>query len=163
MRCPLQTDNSEILLNYCSRKLSAEVTAMLERHIPECAECTRFASGQKLLWETLDSWEAMPISADFDRKLYARIEEHERSSWWHKLLTSEFFQPFGWRPAMPLVTACLTFAVAVFLYIPSDKPVPATVNSQQRVETVDVDQAERAIEDMEMLRQLAPPPSAQKL
>src|SRR5947209_15191080 len=122
MLCPIQHDNAEILLDYCARKLNPNTLALLEQHMQNCAECRNFANAQSQVWNALDDWAAMPVSMDFDRRLYARIEEHEKSSWWKKIASHEFFQPFGWRPAMPVVTACATVALAVWLYLPGEKP-----------------------------------------
>lgn len=163
MLCPLQHDNAEILLDYCARKLNPSTMAILERHMDSCSECRNFADAQRSVWEALDNWETNSVSMDFDRRLYARIKEHEESSWWSKLKSHEIFQPFGWRPAMPLVTACATVALAVWLYLPGDRPVVVDPNGQIRMESVDLDQAERAVDDLEMLQQLAPPPSARNL
>jgi len=165
MECPLQQkDTAEILLDYCSRKLEPESSALLESHLVVCPACREFADAQKMIWEAMDSWEAMTVSPDFDHRLYARIEEHEKSSWWNRLSLGTWAHPFGWKPAMPLATACLTIVAAAVLYFPSErkefdlKPAPPRVESQ-----VDLDQVERTLEDMEMLRQLSPPPPPRNL
>jgi hypothetical protein len=163
MLCPIQHDNSEILLDYCARKLNPETAVLLEKHIENCVECRNFANAQRLVWEALDTWDTMPVSMDFDRRLYARIEEHKHSNWWSKLKSHEFFQPFGWKPAVPLVTAGATFALAVWLILPMEKPVMVDQSGQIRAESVDLDQAERDVDDLEMLQQLAPAPAANRL
>jgi len=163
MLCPIQHDNSEVLLDYCARKLKPETAILLEQHIAGCEECRNFADAQQSVWEALDSWDTAPVSVNFDRRLYERIEEHERSNWWSKLRSHEFFQPFGWKPAMPLVTAGATLALAFWLYLPGEKPVVVDPVGQTRAESVDLDQAERAVDDLEMLQQLAPPPAARRL
>ena len=48
--------------------------AILERHIAICPACREFAAGQRAVWQALDTWEAAPVSPDFDRRLYRRIE-----------------------------------------------------------------------------------------
>jgi hypothetical protein len=161
MQCPLQQkDTAEILLDYCARKLKPETSALLDRHLAVCHLCREFTDGQRMIWEALDSWESAPISTDFDRKLYARIDAHEASSWWKRLSFGNWSQPFGWKPAMPLATACLTIVAAMVLYFPSSRKEPdLTVSKPVVVESpqADLDQVERTLEDMEMLRQLGPP------
>ena len=159
MQCPIHNDKIEILLDYSAQKLDQDTLALFERHLMECAECRTFAKSQTSVWEALDSWEAPVVSEDFDRRLYKRIEEHENSSWWKKLGSMEIFQPFGWKPAVPLLTACATLAVALFVYAPVEKP-SLEPNGQPRIESVDLEQAETVLDDMEMLKQLAPPPAA---
>jgi len=161
MQCPIQiSDQSHILLDYCARKLSLERTAMLERHMRNCDSCKRFASGQQLLWSALDTWKTMPPSDDFDRNLYARIEEHEQSSWWNRIRTSRT-PTFGWKPAMPLAVACVTAAVVLLYSPPAPTVIPQYENS--KVDTIEPEQVERNLEDLEMLKQLSVNPGSQNL
>jgi anti-sigma factor RsiW len=151
MLCPIQEKgNAEVLLAYCARALDPGTQAVLERHIEACPECRRFAAEQRMVWEALDSWKAEPVSADFDRRLYARIEEESSSRWWQRIVPAGMH--LSWRPALSVAAACVTL-VAVFLLrapdMPGVRPQPA------KVETVDVEQAERTLEDMEMLRQFS--------
>ncbi len=148
MHCPMLTnDGAEALLSYCSGKLDAAHSAMLERHLEECAECRALVDAQKNLWSTLDTWQQPAISAEFDRRLYARIAGEERTPSWQRM-----FAPTRWafRPALPLTAACAV-VVAVLLM----RPVPAPeMNSQSRIEVVEIEQIEQALEDIEMLTQL---------
>ena len=154
MRCPLQTTgNADILLEYCDRKLSIEATAALERHMENCEACGRFASAQRLVWSALDTWESIPPSDDFDRKLYQRIERHERSGWWRRI---------GWKPAMPFAAAGVTVVAAMLLYTPATRPV-VPMRETSRIETLEPEQVERTLEDLEMLKQLSVAPGSQSL
>ena len=38
-----------------------------------CPACREFAAAQRVMWSALDTWEAAPVSQDFDRRLYQRI------------------------------------------------------------------------------------------
>ena len=151
MRCPIESqENADLLLSYSARRLNPEATAILEAHMEICPTCREFRDGQRALWEALDQWEARPVSPDFDRRLYRRIEEQEQVGWWARIfrpLPSTFL-----RPALPLAaTACLVL-VAGFLTIQPDRiaaPAPAAADSQVR----EVEQVERALDDIEMLRQ----------
>jgi hypothetical protein len=93
----------------------------------------------------LDEWEPEPVSADFDERLYRRIETQEGRSWWRTLFRPVL--PFSLRPVVPLAAACL-LAVAALLV---RTPVGLGTNEVVRAEPVDIEQVERALEDMEML------------
>jgi hypothetical protein len=161
MECPIQTkENTEVLLDYCTRNLNAETTAIFERHIEVCAECRAFAEAQRSVWDALDSWDPMPVTADFDKKLFSRIEQYENSSWWIRLWHRRFFQPFSFGPAMPIATACVTLCIAIALYLPGSAPKVDLQTPQTKIESSDIDQLERTLDDIEMLKQLAPPPAS---
>jgi hypothetical protein len=165
MQCPLLSkETTEVLLDYCSQKTDPETTRSIERHISECAQCQVFADAQKSVWAALDSWEDVEISSGFNRSLYARIDAAENSSWWTRLWSGSWGQslvtPFGWRPAMPVATACLTVAAAFFLYSPAPRPlVEQNASGQVVKESVDLDQVQTTLDDMEMLKQLSSPSS----
>ncbi|MBI1895190.1 MAG: hypothetical protein HYZ57_19780 [Acidobacteria bacterium] len=154
MRCPVQTDNAEVLLDYCARKLSADAATALDRHIQSCGECRSFAAAQRLVWDALDAWEEAPVSSSFDTRLYARIREYENTPWWRQLALRRLF----WKPLMPLAAACVAgLVLLVNIDSPRDQaPLPA-------VEAVDLDQVERTMDDLEMLRQLSVVPDTQRL
>src|SRR5436190_8687608 len=90
MLCPMKSpenaalEDAELLLVYCARELSPVVSAALERHIEICPACREFVQGQQAVWHALDGWEAAPVSMDFDRRLYQRIEQ--RSTVWDRLV-----------------------------------------------------------------------------
>lgn len=155
MKCPIQT-NEDILLDYCAGKLAPEASVTFERHMETCADCRMVVNAQKSAWNDLDFLEAMPISADFDRKLYARIEQYENSSWWSKLWNRGALQPFSFGPAVPIATVCVTVFAAVMLYLPASAP-KMDIPAPNKIESSEIDQLERTLEDMEMLNQVAPP------
>ncbi len=167
MRCPVQhKENAEILLDYCARTLTPEVTLEFEHHMAACVDCRMFAASQQAVWSALDAWEPAPVSADFDRKLYARIEEHENSSWWKKLAAWSFASPLPWSSSVaPIATACVTIAAAVMFYLPPERPdAHEARQNQPKVEsTDDVYQVERTLDDIEMFKQLAPPASTEQM
>src|SRR3954470_22382559 len=88
MSCPMETpETAQLLLDYCARKLSPESTAVLEGHFAICPSCRGFAEAQRTVWAALDAWEMLPVSGDFDRRLYERIERIERDvPWWDVLV-----------------------------------------------------------------------------
>jgi anti-sigma factor RsiW len=157
MKCPIETqENAELLLAYCARKLDPETQITLERHLAICPACREFQTSQQAVCEALDAWDAMPVSADFDRRLYQRIEqEAAHASWWSRLV-----QPF--RPmfegsmmgrSVPLAAAaCLLVLAGIILQQPNGVSVSEDL-TVDRAEVIQVDQVERALDDMEMLRQ----------
>ena len=150
MRCPIETqENAELLLSYSARRLDPESTSILEAHMERCPACREFRDGQRALWEALDEWEARPVSPDFDRRLYRRIDEQDRMSWWAHIFGP--LRPAFLRPALPLAaTACLVVVAGFLTVEPGRIAAPVAVESQQVREA---EQVERALDDLEMLRQ----------
>lgn len=163
MQCPLQSaDSSAVLLDYCSQKSSPATTLLVKEHIGECSRCLAFVEAQASVWTALDSWEDAPISPDFNRRLYARIDELESGGWWKRAWKSSWTEslltPFGWRPAMPIATVCLTLAAAFMLYTPAPQaPHEEKMVAPMVKESVDLEQIQRTLDDMEMLNQLSAP------
>ncbi|MGH9722610.1 MAG: anti-sigma factor family protein [Bryobacteraceae bacterium] len=153
MRCPIESqDSAELLLDYCARRLDPDTAASLELHIHVCPACREFREGQKAMWQALDTWESMPITPDFDRRLYRRIESEVESGWWRRV--TDPLRSLVLRPGVPLgATACLLLVGGFLLQNPGVTPLPT--EPPQAVQAVqEVDQVERTLEDMEMLRQL---------
>jgi hypothetical protein len=150
MRCPVETrENADMLLAYCSRKLDPESTAILEDHMRICPACREFSSGQRAVWKALDAWEAAPVSADFDRRLYQRIEKEV--SWWDLLMRP--FRPLLFRQGLPVAAAAALVVVAgVLIERPAAVPSSGMPVSAQ-VDVVAPDQAEHALQEMEMMRE----------
>ena len=150
MKCLIGTQESvELLLAYCARKLDAENTALLERHIGVCPACQEYANGQRALWEALDTWEAAPVSTDFDRRLYQRIEKEV--SWWSLLIRP--FRPILVRQGLPVAAAAFVVVMAGALLqqpVHLQQPVKPQPESAQ-LEPVQPEQVEHALEAMQML------------
>jgi hypothetical protein len=163
--CPLTSGDAEasILLDYCNRKLDPDATTVLERHIRQCAACEAFAASQALLWESLDAFEAMQVSDQFDRTLYARIEaEQQRPAWSRLWLQIWSRATMGgtltgaqlWRPALP-VAACLLVAVGLYFRPGMESPLGGGNTESAGIESsIQAEQIESVLEDMEMLRDL---------
>lgn len=155
MTCPLVSgeENADLLLDYCNRRLAPELTEAYDRHLAVCPACQAFAKSQSAVWNALDAFEAMPISEDFDKRLYARIEQEQRAGFlerlWNRLTVDGL--P-SWRPALPVAAALV---VAVGLWVrPGTVPSMNEVAPVVKVESADAEQIERALEDMEMLNQI---------
>jgi hypothetical protein len=155
MHCPMEDgDSGEILLGYCSQKLDAKSVATLEEHIRICPACREFADGQKAVWSALDAWEAAPVTPDFDRRLYARIEKEV--SVWDLILRP--FRPLLVRQGLPIAAAAAVVIMAgVLLDRPSSQPRPNAENATVAVDAVGAvgaDQAESTLQEMETMRDL---------
>jgi anti-sigma factor RsiW len=147
MNCPMEDRNPETLVAYAAGELDRDTAASIEQHLRGCPACRSVALEQAALWKTLDIWEAPPVSADFDQRLYSRIRDEVHLSWWERL--SRPFRPMPLRQALPLgATACL-LVIASFLVQQPDKLAP----SYPRGEVVRADQVERTLDDLELLRQ----------
>lgn len=147
-----QKNNPDWIVAYSAGTLDAPSRASLELHLLECAECRQLAASQKAVWAALDQWPPASISPDFDAKLYARIAQQEQETWWQRL------SHWNWsfRPAMPVAAACAVL-VAAFLLKP---PAPLSVNPPHNTQKIQVEQVERALDDLDMLKQITTVTSA---
>lgn len=148
MNCPVQSPgNSNLLLDYCARRLPPEVAGVLERHMDNCPACAGFRLGQQTLWKALDEWDAAPVDEDFDRKLYRRLETRSgsegRPSRWFRMLRS--------RPALPIAAAASLVLAGVLLQAPESPRGPAPGK-----QTLEVEQVEHALDAVEMLENFEP-------
>jgi anti-sigma factor RsiW len=156
MNCPMESrEHAQWLLDYRAGKLEPESAARLEEHIATCGACRELARGQRAVWEALDGWEAAPVSADFDRRLYRRIEA--QVSWWDLLIRpfrSQFraVTPRGILAAT--AAACLLLTAGILLERPAIAPAPAP-NDMAQVDTVQPEQVERTLDAMEMLNEFS--------
>ena len=150
MRCPIETqEHAELVMAYCSRSLDAKRAAMLEEHMRDCQSCREFAGGQRAVWVALDTWEAEPVSQDFDRRLYQRIQQEV--SWWDLLMRP--FRPLLFRQGLPIAaTAGLVLMAGLLFQHPANVERSATPESAQ-VEAMPPDQVEHAVDEMEMIRE----------
>jgi hypothetical protein len=145
--CPLENGNTaELVLAYGARTLDADQDAAFERHMLSCADCRELAAAQRAVWSALDDWKPEPISSNFDAKLYQRILTEEQRPWWQRLFRANW----SFRPAMPVAAAC-GILIAVFL-LRSPEPTPAPPSSS--APTIRIEQVERALDDIDMLKQL---------
>ena len=155
MNCPLKSEETlEVLLDHSAGKLDPIRAAQLEQHRLICAECSAFLAGQTDLWQTLDAWEPEPVTADFNRRLWQRIDAEAAAPWYRKL--ADAFGMGMWKPAMPLTAAVLLVAAGFMLDHPSARSVtmkPA-VETASGVSLIDVDQVEKTLDDIQLLGQL---------
>ena len=148
MKCPFETaDGPALLLSYSSGKLEGPNKTLLQAHVESCPACREFVQGQSSLWSTLDMWEAPQVSADFDRRLYERIEK--QVSWWELFLRP--FRP-AFRHALPIAAAAGVLLTAVII-LERPAAVPVNRHPSAQVEALQPDQMEHALAEVEMLDQ----------
>ena len=136
------TDNpqsAELLTDYCAGTLDAQRAGEIDAHLQKCPKCNALAQAQRTVWEALDSWRPVEVSPSFDAELYARIGAAAGQPWWKRGL---------WRPLLPLAAAGVALALAMMVWIPR-RIAPA--DSPVRVERIDVQQVEQALDDMDLL------------
>jgi anti-sigma factor RsiW len=148
MNCPLETpETADLLLAYCSRKLSPESTSILEKHLELCPSCRSFAEGQRAVWNALDSWDAAPVSADFDSRLYRRIETEV--TWRERLART--FRPLLAYHGLPAAAAACLVLMAGLLLEHSGKPAGTPVQPDTAAVEVQPEKVEQALDVMEVL------------
>jgi anti-sigma factor RsiW len=148
-RCSLESGvAAELILAYGARTLDADQGAAFERHMLSCAECRELAAAQQSVWSALDDWKPEPISSNFDEKLYQRILTEEQRPWWQRLFAANW----SFRPAMPVAAAC-GILIAVFL-LRSPEPAPPPAPPSSSSPQIRIEQVERALDDIDMLKQL---------
>jgi len=146
MKCPLEDrENREILLAYGSRARNGSDTE-LESHLQTCPACREFVRGQRAVWQALEEWEAEPVSADFDRRLFARIERE--TPWWRR---AGGFRLVLFR-ALPITAAAALAVVGVVLEWPTPHRVQPRPPAAQ-VEGLRPDEVVQALDEMEVLNQ----------
>ena len=153
MDCPLQSENTlDILLDYSAGKLDRVRAAQFEQHQLVCAECSAFLAGQTDVWQTLDVWEPEPVSADFNRRLWQRIDAETSAPWYRKL--ADALRMGAWKPAIPLTAAVLLVTAGFMLDHQSARPVTPAMETAGGVSVIDADQVEKTLDDIQLLGKL---------
>ncbi|HJT88064.1 MAG TPA: zf-HC2 domain-containing protein [Bryobacteraceae bacterium] len=148
MTCPIETGSQEALLQYSSGKLTGAAAALVEQHMESCSACREFVRAQRAVWTALESWEAGPVPADFDRRLYERIEQ---TPWWEGLLRP--FRPLAHRGLPAAAAAAGVMMIAGYLLDSPPKFHPPAAPQSAAVETLKPEQIEHALDQIEMLHQ----------
>jgi hypothetical protein len=150
MKCPLETrENTEILVAYSSRALSGGDMEVLEAHLQSCPACREFVRGQRAVWDALEGWEAPAVAADFDRRLFERMERE--ISWWQRMRGR--MGPLLVYRALPVTAVAALLVVGVLLERPSPPRLPPQPVRTAQVEGLQPDQVVSALDEMEVLDQ----------
>jgi hypothetical protein len=102
---------------------------------------------QQAVWDALDEWREVGVSADFDRRLRLRIANEEKlTSWWRR----------SWRPALPVAAAAILLSVALWLNQPRAAQVVAPAPMHHTQPSGQIESLQHALNDMDMLVQISP-------
>jgi len=140
MACTLE-NREEMLIDYVDGSLPADRLAQMMSHMKGCAECRVAADAQLRVWTALEEWTPAPVSADFNRTLYQKIDVEQSKGWWQRL---------AW-PPLGLAAACMVLVVAMLFRVPGG---PVNEPEKKADVTIDVNQVDRTLEDIEMFKQL---------
>jgi anti-sigma factor RsiW len=152
MTCPLQTQETDLLLDYSAGRLDAARAAILAQHIETCPDCASFRKEQKTVWDALDAWEPAPVSVDFNRRLWQHIEAAASAPWYRNLVDSLRFT--NWKPVIPLTAAILVIAAGFLLDHPGANNTSAPGVSVTGVSLTQADQVERTLDDIQLQDEL---------
>jgi hypothetical protein len=153
--CPVQANETCLLLDYSAGRLHGPERATLEQHMENCPDCASFQREQATVWNALDLLEPAPVSIDFNRRLWQRIDA---TPWYASLVDALRFA--NWKPVFPLTAAILVIAVG-FLF-----DHPGAQDSVPGVSVKEADQVEQTLDDIQLLHQLdsiVPPGTPDKL
>jgi anti-sigma factor RsiW len=147
MTCPLRTEETDLLLDYSAGRLDAARAAVFAHHMETCPDCASFRMEQKTVWDALDAWEPAPVSMDFNRRLWQRIDAAGVAPWYRSLVESLRFA--NWKPVVPLTAAILVIAAGFLLDHPG-----AVNNTVPGVSLNEATQVEQTLDDIQLLDQL---------
>ena len=129
---------ADLLIGYLEGTLAPEERVDLEQHASTCADCRGLLAVQEMLDD--HGPDNPQVSADFDSRLYARMQQDRQLQWWRRFL---------WRPAVPLAAA---FAILAVMLVKAPAPQqPAEEPKQASVDRVEIEQLEQALDDLELL------------
>jgi hypothetical protein len=150
MSCPMEMrERSELATALVSGKLETAQAAEFGAHVRHCADCRKAVEEQGMLWRTLDDWNAPPVSGDFNRRLYARIESEV--PWWESAVR-RMRALAGTRGLPVAATAGVVLLAGLLLRQPG---APPAAGKPERAEAEAAEQAESALVDMEMMREFS--------
>jgi len=146
--CP----NEQVVLDYTAGCLDPIEALRFERHTGECAHCRALVTAQTAVWRSLDEWTPAPVSADFNRELWRRIDADATPSSWAGRLAAAMHWSL-WKRAVPLALA-LALVVTGYVYDHAARhtgqpPAGATASIVLTVD--DANQLERALDDIQLL------------
>lgn len=149
--CP--TDDT--LLDYIAGSLNRTQAALFDAHADQCARCAALRISQAAVWQSLDEWKPVPVSADFNRELWRRIDADERRLSWTRELAAVL--QFGfWKRLAPLAVA-IALIVTAFMFDHSGKQ-GGTVQTNSPASIVitasEADQLDRALDDIQLLHEV---------
>ncbi len=157
MSCAAKGVGPETVVDYCAGTLDRHAAREFEQHAAGCPDCEHALARQQQLWTLLDSWDDVPLSADFNRRLYQAIEREEGVSPVRRYarLAAARLWPLSWRPLVPLGAIAATLAIALIIETPGPRLSAPPPDAQVKSEKLDVDQVESALDDIDLLQKLS--------
>jgi anti-sigma factor RsiW len=159
MICPLLNNANaaqrERLLDYTAGRLDGPEKEIIGRHLETCPDCAAFQIEQMAVWDALDLWTPAPVSLDFNRRLWQRIDAAATAPWYKRFAESLRFA--NWKPVVPLTAAILLIAAGFAFDHPGRKSALPGMTIKE------ADQVEQTLDDIDLLHQLdgvAVPPAA---
>ena len=145
------------ILRLAAGRLNAREQARLAAALSGDAELRRAAREQHAVWQALDDWDAEPVSAGFDARLYAKLRALEAPTWRSRV--AALVRAERWTAALPFGLAMLVLATG--LLVSHSRKVPVTASPVPAVSTPEADLIESTLDDLQTLHQLyadgAPP------
>lgn len=151
MNCP---SDPGLLLDYATGRLNAARAATLANHVRYCPACADTVLGYAAVSSSLDGWEVPPVSMDFNRRLWARIDASDGAPWYSRL--AGIFRLGSGRLLLPLAAAALVIVSGFVLNHPYvSHPAAAARVSADEVDQTErtLDEAEQTLDDIQLLRQ----------
>jgi len=147
MTCPSRRTDTTLLLDYAMGRLTPAQSALVAHHASECDDCATALVEYSSVSDALDLWKAPPVSTQFNRRLWERIESAARAPWYAQV--ADWFRSRSLKPGIPVAATALLIAAGFLLDHHSGAVIPAT----SRVSAAEADQAERTLDDLQLLRQ----------
>jgi len=159
-------ETTDLLLEYSARRLDASRAAAVGHHAESCTECSAFLAAQTAVWDALDAWEPPPVSMDFNRRLWQRIDRTAELPWYRGLFSA--MRAANWKPVFPMAAAVLVIAGGFLLDHRGGRTVApnAATSGVSGVSIIEADQLDQTLDDIQLLRQLdsvAPGGSAKQM
>ena len=98
-----------------------------------------------------DAWEPPPVSVDFNRRLWQRIDRAAELPWYRGLFGA--LRAANWKPVFPMAAAVLVIAGGFLLDHPGERAVTPK-GATTGVSVIEADQLEQTLDDIQLLRQL---------
>lgn len=153
MNCPLRSEETTgILLDYSAGLLDRSRKEALERHMQLCGNCSALVAEQTEVWALMDAWEAPPVSMSFSRKVMQAVGEAAAVPWYGRFFAE--LRTSAWKPAIPLAAGIVVIAAGfMFDHQKGTGQSHAGIKDGSRVSITEVDQVERTLDDIQLLRQ----------
>ena len=149
---------ADLPLEFAAGRLDEAAAARFQAHLQTCSGCRELVEGRRGVWQALDAWEEPPVSVDFDSRVYSRIE-HARTeqdvSWWDRAFP--WLRPVWMRRGLPIAAAAGLVVIAGIAVDRSTSVKPAPEKRAIQMESLRPDQADAALQDMEMLQEISGP------